>query len=215
MQCLKIHFQYNLQSLLDDDNNDHSNNFEWCDTDKGQYIESQGKSLKFIGTEDTQKSMIRTTKPIPKGKFYFESTIRSLGSSFIAIGLTTHVPKSSSIQLPGKIRKTIGIEIGSKYSLLYYDGKCYDYINLMQEIGITAIKGVVGCRVESFTSDEIRYRMCNFTLNGIPIGGPYYLEDIELFPAITMSSCGAVLDINFGKLEFAHDQTGIEHILYI
>ena len=208
-QCSKVLFQYTLESLLDDRSNDHYSYYEWCYADKCEYIESQGDDLNFIGTDDTQISMIRTTKPISKDNFYFETTITSLGSNFIAIGLTTHVPKSRSILRPGKIRKTIGVTIRSTSSFLFYDEKGYDYIDLMQEFCEAATGAIVGCRVESFSDDETHYRMCSFTYNGKPIGGPYYLEDIELYPAITMSSCGAVLDINFGKHEFTHDQTGI------
>ena len=215
MQCLEIHFQYSLKSILGDDKYDNYSNFEWCDPDKGEYIECHGDSLKFIGTEDTEISMIRTLKPIPKENFYFETTITSLGSNFIGIGLTTHVPKSRSILRPGKIRKTIGVTMRQTSSILSYDEKDYDSIDLMQELRQTATGGIVGCMVESFTDDEIRYRICNFTFNGKPIGGPYYLEDIELFPAISMSSCGAALDINFGKHEFTHDQTGMLHVPYI
>ena len=184
--------------------------FEWCEFDKGEYIECQGRYIKFNGTSDTQISMVRTTQSIPKNSFYFETTIINLGSNLIAIGLTTHIPKSKSIQRPGKIPNTIGLSIRKNSSNLFYDGKSYDYIDLKHGFGQISENGVVGCRVDSFVDQNKLYRLCTFTINGKQVGSPHYLDDKkDLFPSITISSqTEALLYTNFGQEQFIYDQPG-------
>ena len=153
--------------------------------------------------------MIRTTKSIPKNNFYFETTINKLGSNLIAIGLTTHIPKSKSIQRPGKIPDTIGLSIRKDSSNLFYDGKSYDHVDLKHGFGQISENGVVGCRVESFVDQNKLYRLCNFTINGKQAGSPYYLDDLELFPSISISSHReALLYTNFGQEKFIYDGPG-------
>ena len=166
----------------------------------------QHRCIKFLGTEPVaHRSMIKTTKPIPWSDFYFETTLTNLGSSNLAIGLTTHIPEKRSLRFPGKIPKTIGLAVDDKSSELYHGGP-----SLFEE-GIDPVSShdILGCKVELIECDRARHRLCSFTINGKPAGNPHYLEDVELFPAIMIDSPGAILDTNFGEKRFYHDPKGI------
>ena len=162
-------------------------------------------SIKFLGTENmTHRSMIKTTKPMPWKDFYFETSITSLGSNSVAIGLTTHIPKKRSLRFPGRICKTASLEVQDKRFSVYFGSS----IPVEKEYRSASSSDVLGCKVEMISDDTARYRLCTFTINGNPAGTPRYLEDVELFPSIMTNSPGAILDTNFGKKRFYHDPKG-------
>ena len=142
---------------------------------------------------------------MPWKDFYFETSITSLGSNSVAIGLTTHIPKKRNLRFPGRICKTASLEVQDKRFSVYFGSS----IPVEKEYRSASSSDVLGCKVEMISDDTARYRLCTFTINGNLAGSSRYLEDVELFPAIMINSPGAILDTNFGEKRFFHDPKGI------
>ena len=169
--------------------------YQWSKIDRGDYIESDDKIIKFTGTKnDSQTSLVRTTKPIPSKScnIDFEARVVAAGNHLIGIGLTTSSPESRNLRIPGYDAGTIGLLSHAKQILhrLYCGQNSeIDRVNLPM-----ATNDILGCHIESIVDNNKSYRICHFTINGKTAGRPCYLEEQELYPTIMLNSPGAIVE---------------------
>ena len=178
------------------------------ENDTLQYIEKfedsrlSNKNQFHVDDKTHIPGLIRSRKFIPTDtkRVYFEASVKCLGKDggFVAIGL---ISESSSLQdLPGYSGNCYGYHSNGNI----YSNGISEYWNAEYKDGDT-----VGCYAD--LENELLY----FTKNGCVVNeSKLNRRDVlpfpdVLYPAIGMSSKGAIVSTNFGEKDFVFDFEGI------